>query len=179
MLFQTPTQFLLLALAIIAGWFFGLASHPGGRKWRDRYRTLEAEHKSYRLEQEAAIKERDARIREAEAERDRIARASPVAASTVTGRAVTEDRPANRGGWFGWGRDNLSRIRGIDEADEKALHTEGIKTYAAIEALSESDASALEERLGMARGRIANERWREQAAMLREGREEEHRRDYL
>ena len=29
MLFETPTQFAVLALALIAGWFFGLASHPG------------------------------------------------------------------------------------------------------------------------------------------------------
>ena len=37
MLFHTPTQFAVLALLLVAGWFFGLASHPGGRKWRTRY----------------------------------------------------------------------------------------------------------------------------------------------
>ncbi|MBR0552370.1 hypothetical protein [Stakelama marina] len=178
MLFTTTAQFVVLGLALVAGWFFGLASHPGGRKWKERYRTLEAEHKAYREEQERALKERDERIREVEAERDRIAKASPVAANAVTGNTVTEDRPSGHRGWFGWGRDNLSRIRGIDERMEAHLNAEGVKTYAAIEGLSAEEETALEDKLDMERGRIARENWREQATMLREGKEEEHSRDY-
>lgn len=178
MMFTTTAQFVVLALALVAGWFFGLASHPGGRKWKERYRTLEAEHQAYREEQARELKARDERIREVEAERDRIAKASPVAANTVTGRPVTEERPAGHRGWFGWGRDNLSRIRGIDERLEAHLNAEGIKTYAAIEGLSADDEAALEDKLDMGRGRIAQQNWREQAAMLREGKEEEHTRDY-
>ena len=37
MLFTTTTQYIALAVALIAGWLFGLASHPGGRKWKARY----------------------------------------------------------------------------------------------------------------------------------------------
>ncbi|WP_082449498.1 hypothetical protein [Sphingomonas sp. Leaf231] len=37
MLFNTTTQYIALAVALIAGWLFGLASHPGGRKWKTRY----------------------------------------------------------------------------------------------------------------------------------------------
>ncbi len=37
MLFTTTTQYIALAVALVAGWLFGLASHPGGRKWKTRY----------------------------------------------------------------------------------------------------------------------------------------------
>jgi hypothetical protein len=37
MLFNTTTQYIALAVALVAGWLFGLASHPGGRKWKARY----------------------------------------------------------------------------------------------------------------------------------------------
>jgi len=37
MLFTTTTQYIALAIALVAGWLFGLASHPGGRKWKARY----------------------------------------------------------------------------------------------------------------------------------------------
>ncbi|WP_394648545.1 hypothetical protein [uncultured Sphingomonas sp.] len=37
MLFTTTTQYIALAVALVAGWLFGLASHPGGRKWKARY----------------------------------------------------------------------------------------------------------------------------------------------
>lgn len=33
-LFSTPTQFAALALIFVAGWLFGLASHPGARSGR-------------------------------------------------------------------------------------------------------------------------------------------------
>ena len=35
--FQSPTQFLALALTLIAGWLLGLGSSSGGAKWRERY----------------------------------------------------------------------------------------------------------------------------------------------
>lgn len=173
MLFQTPTQFAILALCLVAGWIFGLASHPGGRKWKARYRAEEAEHRTTR----DGIATRDARIRELERERDdavnRHGTVAPIA-------APVSDAPARAGGGFlGWGRDNLSRIHGIDEPTEKALRGEGIKTYAAIAALTPADETALEDRLGFGRGRIAQQQWREQAALLREGREEDHQRRWM
>ncbi len=84
MIFQTPTQFAILALCLIAGWIFGLASHPGGRKAKARLREIEAEHAAYR-------KDAEARVAAAEAERDRIARAAPVTAQ-MTGTPLPPER---------------------------------------------------------------------------------------
>ncbi|WP_448502652.1 hypothetical protein [Sphingomonas sp.] len=173
MLFSTPTQFAVLALCLVAGWLFGLASAPGGRKWRDRLIAEEAAHKATREE----IATRDARLRELERDRERWetdrarTSAAPVAAAAA---GTTAAATSGRGGWFGWGRDNLSRIRGIDEPTETALRGEGIKTYAAIEALTPEEEARLEDKLGFGRGRIAQQQWREQAAMLREGRDDDH-----
>ena len=37
MLFTTTTQWVALFLVLVAGWLLGLASHTGGRRWRERY----------------------------------------------------------------------------------------------------------------------------------------------
>lgn len=89
MLFTTPTQFAVLALCLIAGWIFGLATHPGGRKAKARLREVEAEHAAYR-------KDAEARIAAAEADRDRVARASPVTASTMGVTTDSTTRPVDR-----------------------------------------------------------------------------------
>jgi predicted flap endonuclease-1-like 5' DNA nuclease len=175
MLFSTPTQFAVLALCLIAGWLLGLASHPGGRKWKDRYRAEEAEHRTVR----DGLTTRDARIRELERERDEALRhrGTGAVAATAVGSATAASASSStsgRGGFFGWGRDNLSRIHGVDEPTEQALRREGIKTYAAIEALTPAEEAALEDRLGFGRGRIQQQQWREQAALLREGHDDEH-----
>ena len=77
MLFTTPTQYIALAVALIAGWLFGLASHPGGRKWKQRYADERAGNAATR---------RDLEARNAELEREnvRLAKAAPVTAATVT-----------------------------------------------------------------------------------------------
>ena len=91
MLFTTPTQWIAIAVALVAGWLFGLASHPGGKKWKARY-----------------IVERDAHAattkRATELERDnaRLAKAAPVSAN-MTARdraepAYREDAPPLREG---------------------------------------------------------------------------------
>jgi hypothetical protein len=126
MLFTTPTQFAACALLFVAGWFLGLASHPGGRKWKDRYlaereahaanrKTWEAEHKTLTTQTDervatakAGLDEREAahreRIAELERENERLRTAAPVTAQTVVPRAQRAARPAdpNRGqrGWF-------------------------------------------------------------------------------
>lgn len=174
MLFQTPTQFAVLALVLFAGWLFGLASSSGGRKWKERFRAEEAAHRTYRTEVATDLKARDARLAEVEAERDRYARERSVAAPGVAGAAAGTATRGAGGGFFGWGRDNLSRIRGIDQATERALADRGIKTYAAIESLTEADERALEDDLNLRNGTIDAEHWREQAAMLREGRDDDH-----
>jgi predicted flap endonuclease-1-like 5' DNA nuclease len=100
-------------------------------------------------------------------------------AATTTGAATPLASDTHRhheglGGWFGWGRDNLSRIRGIDEVRERELNDRGIKTFKAIETMTADDEQALEVQLRLAPGTVAREGWREQAAMIREGRDDEH-----
>jgi predicted flap endonuclease-1-like 5' DNA nuclease len=169
--FTTPTQIAALVLTLIAGWLFGLASASGGRRWRERYQ----DEVLTRGRAEAELKEANRRIRELEAERDRLPAAVP--ATPAVAVAATEGTPGWRG-WFGWGRDNLSRIRGIDEARERQLNDLGVKTYAGLEDMSTDEEVSLETRLGLASGTIAREDWREQAALLRAGGEDEHARRY-
>ena len=167
MLFTTSTQFAVLALCLLAGWVFGLASHPGGRKWKERLRTAEAEHAAYR-------KDAEARITAAEAERARLAKAAPVTAQMTAAPVAPAAAATGTKGFFGWGRDNLARIRGIDDTLEKRLNDEGIKTYHQVETMSADDERELEARLGLGAGAIAQQHWREQATMLREGADDVH-----
>ncbi|KQM30615.1 hypothetical protein [Sphingomonas sp. Leaf10] len=178
MLFQTPTQFAVLALVLLAGWFFGLASSSGGKKWKQRFRDEEAAHKAYRTEVANDLKTRDARLHEVEVERDRLLKERPTATTATTTAAAATAGAASTGsgsGFFGWGRDNLSRIRGIDADLEHVLNERGLKTYRSIENLTEADERALEDDLRLRPGTIDHERWRQQAAMLREGHDDDHR----
>ena len=114
MLFSTPTQWLALAVALIAGWLFGLASHPGGRKWKQRYAEERDVHGRNRKDFDARLAERDVRIKELERENARLANATPVVATShapVVGAAhapvaATAARPAyatsTRARWFDW-----------------------------------------------------------------------------
>jgi predicted flap endonuclease-1-like 5' DNA nuclease len=193
MLFQTPTQFAVLVLCLVGGWLFGLASRSGGAKWKERYRAEEAAHKQYRSEVTADLKAREARLKEVEAERDRYSRdhaaaiaqrdttVAVPAATAATGATVAaahahRDDPQHRSGLFGGRSDaNLSRIRGIDERLEHALHDRGIRNFDDVERLSRADEAALEADLNLRPGTIEQEGWREQAAMLREGHDDAHR----
>ncbi len=132
MLFSTPTEWIVLALVLIAGWLFGLASHPGGGKWKARYAAERDANARYRTEtdarltdtrkgHDAALAEARARVSELEAENARLARAAPVTApddrvrtrtdlaagERVVVRPTAAARPAypagERRGWFDWG----------------------------------------------------------------------------
>ncbi|MBO9711340.1 hypothetical protein [Sphingomonas sp.] len=182
--FQTLTQWVALALTLIGGWFLGLGSASAGKRWREQFEDEEVAHASYRHQAELDLKEANRRIRELEAECETLrkqaesaAAAAPVAAAAVAAApAVAADVEPGQGwrGWFGWGRDNLSRIKGVDPAREKRLNELGIKTYREIEKMTPEDEGALEQRLDMAKGAIAEQQWREQAALLRVGKEDEH-----
>lgn len=82
MLFTTPTQWIALAVALIAGWLFGLASHPGGKKWKARY-----------LVERDAHAETTKRVSELERDNARLAKAAPVSAN-MTARSHAD--PAYR-----------------------------------------------------------------------------------
>jgi hypothetical protein len=107
MLFTTTTQYVALAIALVAGWLFGLASHPGGRKWKQRYADEREAHAVYRRDQDARIAELNARVRELETENARLGRAAPVTAATIAPNAHASSaaiRPATGAGrgWFDW-----------------------------------------------------------------------------
>ncbi|MBW4331502.1 hypothetical protein KY084_11550 [Stakelama sp. CBK3Z-3] len=69
-IFHTPTQIVILVLVLVAGWLFGLASHPGGRRWKQRYRDLELKTRRYHEERDAELAARDREIAELRAQRD-------------------------------------------------------------------------------------------------------------
>jgi hypothetical protein len=71
MLFTTTTQYIALVVALIAGWLFGLASHPGGKKWKQRY----ADERNGHTETRKAL---EARVAELERDNARLASAAPV-----------------------------------------------------------------------------------------------------
>jgi predicted flap endonuclease-1-like 5' DNA nuclease len=166
--FTTPTQIVALLLMLIAGWAFGFASSSGGKRWRARYQ----DEQLARSQADTALKDANQRIRELEAERDRLRNAAGVVAP-----ATTAAQPAWRG-WFGWGRDNLARIRGVDTVREQQLNELGVKTYSEIENLTGDEEASLEKRLGLPSGTIASQHWREQASLLRAGSDDEHGRRY-
>lgn len=106
MLFSTPSQWAVLALVLIAGWFFGLASHSGGRKWKERYAAERDAHAAHRKDVETRLAGADRRTAELERENARLAKVAPVTAATI--RPATAARPAypagERRGWFDWGQ---------------------------------------------------------------------------
>ena len=90
MLFTTTTQYIALVVALIAGWLFGLASHPGGKKWKQRY----AEERNGHTETRRAL---EARVAELERDNARLASAAPVtAAPHEPSRAASRAEPAYR-----------------------------------------------------------------------------------
>jgi cell division protein FtsB len=107
MLFTTTTQWVAVAVALIAGWLFGLASHPGGRKWKQRYADERDAHAVLRKDRDTRYAELEARNKELERENSRLAKATPVTAATIAPRARTAATAAypagERRGWFDWG----------------------------------------------------------------------------
>ena len=147
MLFTSATQFAVLALCLVAGWIFGLASTSGGRRWRDKHRAEEAEYAAYRKDAEARIAAAETRAataenrtRELEAaqERARQVTAIPgqplpglagarVAATTrrpvATDAAVPAAAAAGAGagagtGWRGWFGGSRDDLTLIQGVDE-------------------------------------------------------------
>jgi predicted flap endonuclease-1-like 5' DNA nuclease len=181
LLFDSLNQWAAIAVVLIAGWLFGLASAPGNKKWKRALQEEEIAHVQTRDTLERDLRDAEVRVRTAETERDRahkdLETVRSEAAAIVPVAPVVEET-ASRRGWFGWGRDNLSRIQGIDDASEARLNAIGIKTYREIEKMSGDEEASLEQRLGLSSGTIAAQGWREQAALLRAGNDEEYTAKY-
>ena len=89
MLFTTTTQYIALVVALIAGWLFGLASHPGGKKWKQRY----ADERNGHTETRKAL---EARVGELERDNARLASAAPVTHAPIAPGAASRAEPAYR-----------------------------------------------------------------------------------
>jgi predicted flap endonuclease-1-like 5' DNA nuclease len=184
MLFTSTAQYVVLLLLLIVGWLFGLASHPGGRKWRASYNEERANHSRYRKEVEAVTRARDERIAELERENAALRsshNAGPsvmpaVASAAQPAVAPSRAEPESKRGWFAWSGpgDDLSRIRGLDADAEARLKAEGVTRFADLASLNDTDELALEQRLGLPAGLIQREQWREQAVLLADSRVDEH-----
>jgi hypothetical protein len=104
-LFSTPTQFAALGLLFIAGWLFGLASHPGGRKWKERYAQERDAHATAKRDNDVRLAAAEKRAVELDRENTRLTQAAtvtPVASVTTTtvpieGRRVIARPIAPRG----------------------------------------------------------------------------------
>lgn len=183
MLFTTPTQFAVLLLLLVIGWLFGLASHPGGRKWKQSYRDEQAARASDLAERDVRIKQLEVRNAELVAERDRLRTAPPVAAvapaaaGLAAATAADDLTPEKKRGWFDWKRDNeLTRLRGVDGDLAGRLNAQGVNSYADLAGLSDQDELALEGLTELPAGYFQRERLREQARLLADGRTEDHER---
>jgi predicted flap endonuclease-1-like 5' DNA nuclease len=158
----TTNQWAILALIFVAGLLLGMMARSGSGRWRreaaaERTARIEAE-RTY----EARIKAANARIAELEA-------SAPAVGIGTAGAIGAAARGA---------RDDLALIRGIGRGGETRLNEAGYHSYRDVESMSASDEAALEGRLGLDPGTIGREGWREQAAMLRQGKAERHREMY-
>lgn len=185
----TTNQWIVLALVLVLGWFLGLFTLSGGRKWKQGFE----QERARRIAADAEVDRLSTRLTELEGERDRrIAleeeREGHVARTTAANARIAElesRRPAidfDTAGTISAAasgrRDDLARIFGVGRGGEMKLNELGIHRYAEISALSPTDEAALEGRMGIAAGTIADERWREQAEMLRQGFTDEHARRF-
>ena len=153
----TANQWAILALVLVLGWLLGLLSRSGGARWRRAY-------EQERVAREAA-ETRHVAARARIAELERTHPVGPGTAAAVGAAAAGS-------------RDDLSLIRGIGRQRETSLNEAGIHSFRQIEDLSATDADRIETRLGLTQGTVAREEWREQAAMLRDRRIDDHRTRY-
>ena len=181
MLDFSTNQWAIVALVFVLGWLLGLLTLAGGRKWREAFDR----ERAARLAAVTEAGRLSARIAELEGERDRRIALERDHDDQVARVASTDDRvvPLDRGrdtierpaAELGR-RDDLARIFGVGRRGEIRLNELGIHRYGDIIALSPADEAELERQMGMAPATIADERWHEQAEMLRDGRFDEHAR---
>ncbi|MEG3087281.1 hypothetical protein [Sphingomonas sp. PB4P5] len=193
MLFTSSSQLIVLLLLFFGGLVIGMGLRSGGSKWRKRFNDESGNYAQFR--RDADLKLREANRRVAELERDNaelqrvraaeaaivtepVATAVPVATAAAAPDLVPETTPtpvadAPKSSWFSIGRPDLGNIRGIDPALKTRLFGLGVTRFEDITDMSAEDEMALEQRLALPAGYITREQWREQAALLRDGKETE------
>ena len=96
------------------------------------------------------------------------------AAAVAVPASPLPDGAPSRGEWLGTtGKDDLTRIRGIDSRIETRLAEAGVHNFTDIEKLRAQGERDLEHRIDIPDGAIASQQWREQAALLRQGKDAE------
>ena len=180
-------QWIVLALVLMLGWFLGLFTLAGGRKWKkafehERAARIAADNEVDRLGAQIVELEgeRDRRI-ELETERDgHVARAnaanSRIAELEQDRSFVNPDTAGSIAAAASGKRDDLALIFGVGRGGEIKLNELGVYRFADIISMSLTDEATLEGRMGLAPGTIADERWRDQADMLRKGKFDDHAR---
>ncbi|ODP36877.1 hypothetical protein [Sphingomonas turrisvirgatae] len=68
--FASPLGWLIVVLALVAGWVIGAATSPAGRKWHKRFREREVIIAKYKREMEKALVKARERVRQLEDERE-------------------------------------------------------------------------------------------------------------
>ncbi len=148
----TINQLALLLIALVIGMVLGLMLSGRGkykRAWRDE-----------RLAHAEAVKAHEARIKANDARIAELERARPVAGTAVGAVPLAA---------AGSGRDDLSRIKGIDSQREIALNEAGYHHYDQLAAMTTEQEATIESRLGLTPGTIARDDWRGQAIDLSNG----------
>ncbi|MFD2058224.1 proton-conducting membrane transporter [Mesorhizobium calcicola] len=103
----------------------------------------------------------------------KAAAAKPAPAKAVTAKAKTATAKAAPAKTATSGKpDNLRRLIGIGPVNEKLLKAQGVTSFAQIAAWSAADIKRIEDVMNFD-GRIARERWIEQAKLLAAGNEKE------
>jgi predicted flap endonuclease-1-like 5' DNA nuclease len=185
MLFTTFPQVLALLVLFVAGLFVGLGLHPGGAKWKKRFKDESDNYAAFRRVADKAQRESSHRIGELEGElatlRDRVpattearlVEPTPVPITAVEPAVVVAPGALAAEPKTAASNRDLSRIRSIDPVLKTRLFSLGVTEFSDIENLTAEDEMALEQRLGVPAGYITREQWREQAHLFRTGQDAE------
>ena len=194
MLFTTSSQLIVLLLLFFGGLVLGLGLRSGGKKWRKRFADESGNYAQFRRDADAKLRDANRRVAELERENAELRKvqpvdtvtpvaaprtAAPVAASAAVPAFPSEPSPepvpdTSKKGWFSIGRPDLGTIRGIDAVLKTRLAALSVTRFEDITGLSAEDEMALEQRMALPAGYITREQWREQAALLQDGKDAEH-----
>lgn len=188
MLFTSSSQLIVLFLLFVGGLALGLGLRSGGKKWRKRFNDESGNYAQFRRDADVKLREANRRVAELERENAGLRETRPaetatpivpVAASAAPAFAPDPPLPepvpdAPKKGWFSIGQPDLGQIRGIDAVLKTRLAALNVTRFEDITGLSAEDEMALEQRLALPAGYVTREQWREQAALLQDGKAAEH-----
>ncbi|PZO87970.1 MAG: hypothetical protein DI623_13640 [Sphingomonas sanxanigenens] len=161
MMSLTSDEWVYVTFMLLLAFAAGFLLRSGGGRWKRALRVERDAHERLRTDYDARVAAANARI----AELERRSPPDPLVGGGIAAAAAGR-------------RDDLSLIRGVGRSGEDRLNSLGVHSYRELEKMSAAEEAALEGSLGFAPGRIADEHWREQAALLRTGKTDELRARY-